>query len=120
MARRGHHAGFTRTRHARRWRTVSGKSTSVEWPTRQERRSGRELTDGAGQCEGEAPVQCGGGVSRWLRSGAPRWSASSLAAPGKKGDREGHANSTVKYSKAGLTGKGEKVAAAAQNPSRNR
>jgi hypothetical protein len=41
-------------------------------------------------------------------SDAPQRPASCPAAPGRKGDHEGHADSAVKYSEAGLTGKGEK------------
>jgi hypothetical protein len=52
---------------------------------------------------------CGGGVSRWRRSDAPRWPASSPAAPGRKEDRAGHADSAIKYSEARLIGKGERL-----------
>jgi hypothetical protein len=38
---------------------------------------------------------CGGVVSRWRCSGVPRQLASSPAALGRKGGREGHANLDV-------------------------
>jgi hypothetical protein len=53
------------------------------------------------------------------RSSAPRRPTSSLAAPRRKGDHDGHTDSVVKYSEVGLTGKGKKVAVMAQNLSRS-
>jgi hypothetical protein len=37
------------------------------------------------------------------RSSAPRWPALSPAAPGRKGDSEGHVDLAVKYTEARLT-----------------
>jgi hypothetical protein len=53
------------------------------------------------------------------RFGAPRQPVSSPVASGRKGDREGLADSAAKYSKVGITRNGEKAAMGAQNLSRN-